>query len=295
MKRVYFIFALIGLTLASSSCVENSAKYKALQAKLDSLQVNFGYQSGELDEAFATLNEVEQGLKSIRESENILAMRSQQGLEVPEGSRGQMKDDVAAIAQAIKQYQSDISKLRKDNKIQSEQFKKRLSAIQSELKQKMELVTLLTSQLEEKDAIINVKSQQISSLDQIVSNLKSEVSNLHSEGSALKEKVSNQEKELYSVYYIVGSKDELIEAGVLTKGGLFKSSKISYQSEKDAFVKIDYREINIINTNAKKAKIISIHPKGTYSLESSADEMILTISDPDAFWEQTKYLVIQTN
>ena len=134
-------------------------------------------------------------------------------------------------------------------------------------------------------------------MGEVVSNLKNEVNTLSVEEKKLKDKVASQEQELYSVYYIVGSKSDLIDAGVITKGGLFKSAKVSYLSEQDTFVKIDYRNISIINTNAKRAKVLSIHPKGTYTLENDAEsgEVSLIISDPAAFWEQTKYLVIQTN
>ena len=107
--------------------------------------------------------------------------------------------------------------------------------------------------------------------------------------------MASQEEELYSVYYIVGTKDELIDADVITKGGLFKSAKVSYQSEKNTFVKIDYRQITTITTNAKKAKVLSVHPKGTYAIETTDGEAALIISDPESFWEHTKYLVIQTN
>lgn len=279
--------------LGLNSCVESSSKYKALKAQLDSLQSDYGLQSGELEEVFATLNEVEQGLKSIRESENIIAFQSKDGMQVPDSSKEQLKSDMEAIQNAIKNYQAQISKLKKENKIKSEQFRKKLTAMQKELTQKSELISSLTKQLEEKDELLTIKTSQIASLDQVVSNLKNEVSNLSTEGNQLKEKVASQDRELYSAYYIVGTKSELIDAGVMTKGGLFKSSKISYQAEKNAFVKIDYREITSINTNATKAKIISIHPKGTYALEEVNNETILTISDPDAFWEQTKYLVIQ--
>lgn len=289
MRPIVILLLSACLALNLTSCVENSEKYKALQAQLDSLQSNNTLQTGELDAVFATLNEVEQGLKSIRESENILAV----GMEVPANSREQLKSDMAAIQDAIRKYQEEIKKLKSDNKIKSEQFRKKLSALQKELSEKSELITYLTLQLEEKDVQLNLKSSQISSLDKVVSNLKNEVSNLNTEGTHLKEKVASQERELYSAYYIVGTKEQLIEAGVMTKGGLFKSSKISYQAEKNAFIKIDYREITEINTNAKKAKVISIHPKGTYAVETVNTETILTISDPDAFWEQTKYLVIQ--
>ena len=136
--------------------------------------------------------------------------------------------------------------------------------MQKELKEKSEIIETISRQLEEKEAQIARQSKQIATLDETVSNLKDEVSTLSTEGQQLKAKVADQEAEIYSVYYIVGSKAELIEAGVMTRGGLFKSSKVSYQAEKDAFVKIDLREISEINTNAGKAKVMSIHPKGTY-------------------------------
>ena len=298
MKRLFFAL-LLSLSVILTSCVENSSKYKALKAQLDSLNTEYGIQSSELDEVFATLNEVEAGLKSIRESENIIAVQSQtqDGMEVPAESKIQIKQDMEAVKQAIKKYQQQIAELKKDNRIQSQQFKKRLNALSKELKEKSELIENLTAQLDEKDAQLEIKTKEIASLGEVVSNLKNEVNTLSVEEKKLKDKVASQEQELYSVYYIVGSKSDLIDAGVITKGGLFKSAKVSYLSEQDTFVKIDYRNISIINTNAKRAKVLSIHPKGTYTLENVAEsgEVSLIISDPAAFWEQTKYLVIQTN
>ena len=131
--------------------------------------------------------------------------------------------------------------------------------------------------------------------DLVVSNLKEEVATLNKSSEELKEKVAEQDRELYSVYYIVASKADLIAAGVITRGGLFKSSKVSYESERNSFVTIDSREITSINTNAKKAKVLSVHPAGSYALEKINDEIIISISDPARFWEQTRYLVVQTN
>ncbi len=293
MKKVVLFVAGALIVLNFSSCVENSSKYKALQAKLDSLQVSHNIQGAELDEVFATINEIEQGLSSIRESESILSVQTADGIEIQKGSKEQLKRDVEAIQSAIKNYQDEIKKLQDDNRLQSAQFKKRLAAMQKELKEKSAIIETISKQLEEKEAQIIQKDRQIATLDKTVSSLKEEVTNLSTEGDMLKAKVADQEAEIYSVYYIVGSKQELIGAGVMTKGGLFKSSKVSYQAEKDAFVKIDLREISQINTNAKKAKVMSIHPKGTYAFVENDGEMILNISDPEKFWEQTKYLVIQ--
>lgn len=297
MKRIFIVLVSALFAVSIVSCVENSGKYKALRAQLDSLQQEHGIQSGELDEAFAILNEVEQGLQSIRESENIITVQAQSrdGLDVPAESREQIKNDMQAIGDAIRQYQAQIEQLKKDNRIQSAQFRKRLDALSAELQQKAELIESLTAQLNEKDAQLAVKAEQIASLDLVVSNLKEEVATLNKSSEELKEKVAEQDKELYSVHYIVASKADLITAGVITKGGLFKSSKVSYESERNSFVTIDSREITSINTNAKKAKVLSVHPAGSYTLEKINDEIIISISDPARFWEQTRYLVVQTN
>ena len=128
MKKVLFIAVTLVTLIGLSGCVENSGKYKALQAKLDSLQVNYNVQGAELDEIFGTLNEIEAGLSSIRESENILAVQTHDGVEI-KGSKEQLKEDVQAIQEAIKNYQKEIKKLQNDNRMQSAQFKKRLAAV----------------------------------------------------------------------------------------------------------------------------------------------------------------------
>lgn len=296
MRKSAFLMVLVSI-VALSSCVENSQKYKDLEARLEALQSDYGLQTKELDAVFATLNEVEMGLKSIRESENIITVQSQteDGIDISADSKEQIKLDMESIQQTIKNYQKKIEELKKDNRIKSAQFKKRLNALSAELKEKSELIKNLTEQLNAKNAQLELKTKEIASLGEVVSHLKEEVVSLSNEEKRLKDKVAMQEKELNSVYYFVGTKEELIEADVITKGGLFKSAKISYQSEKDTFVKIDYREITSINTNAKRAKVLSIHPKGTYAIEVFDGEATLIISDPESFWEQTKYLVIQTN
>ncbi len=292
MRKILFMASVLLSLISLGGCVENSGKYKALQAQLDSLQANYKLQGAELDEIFGTINEIEQGLSSIRESESILTVQTNDGVEI-QGSKEQLKKDVEAIQDAIKNYQDEIKKLQNDNRLQSAQFKKRLAAMQKELNEKSKVIEELSKQIEEKDAQISRQSKQIATLDEIVSNLKEEVTALNTQEQELKAKVATQEEEIYSVYYIVGTKQELIEAGVMTKGGLFKSSKVSYQAEKDAFIKIDLRAISEINTNASKAKVMSIHPKGTYAFVETDGEMVLNISDPQEFWEQTKYLVIQ--
>lgn len=294
MRRIFSTLFIAAAALVCCSCVEQSDKYRTLLARLDSLQTDYGTQKNQLDEIFATLNEVENGLSSIRESEHILSVEAtKEG--VPESKIGRMQHNISAIQNAIEQYRARVEQLKKESDIKSVQFRKRLNAIQKELDEKSAVISQLSLQLAEKDRIIKTQDEKIGNLDRIVSDLQQDITTLNSEGEEMRSKISSQEKQLYSAYYIIGTKEELIKVGVLTRGGLFKSSKVSYQAEKNAFIKIDYREVSTINTNSAKGKvkILSLHPKGTYAVESVNGEYVLTISDPENFWERTKFLVIQ--
>ncbi|MBQ3382819.1 MAG: hypothetical protein IJG54_05775 [Bacteroidales bacterium] len=298
MKSIKTYISICATAIAAivlSSCVENSSKYKQLQAQLDSLQGTHGTQKNMLDDVFATLNEVEEGLVDIRQKENIItAETNKDGLDVPESQRVRLMEDVIAVKDAINRYKEKIEQLKKDSNLKSVEFKKKLNSLQKELEQKSRTIESLQGLLKEKDLIISQKEQTIDSLEHHASDLKEDITVLTGEKEELKDKVASQDRALFAAYYIVGSKEDLIEAGVISKGGLFKSAKVSYEAEKTSFIKIDYREISTINTNSQKAKVLSNHRKGTYSIEEVDGEAIINISDPAGFWEQTKYLVIQT-
>ena len=286
---------IASIAFSTTSCVENSAKYRELQAQLDSLQGNYGQQKNQLDEIFSIINEVEEGLNDIRTTEKILTVEnSKENSNISENQRTRMLSDVNAVKEAIARYKERIEELKKENSIKSVEFRKRLNALTKELEEKAEIINDLQRQLKAKDVIISRKEQTIDSLGRHVSDLKEDISALTGEKEDMQQTIATQDKAIYSAYYIIGSKSELIEAGVLSRGGLFKSAKISYEAEKTSFIKIDYREISTINTNSSRAKVLSNHRRGTYSIEEVDGQDILTISDPEGFWEQTKYLVIQT-
>lgn len=296
MKKGFSILSLgliFILAVVATSCVEGSKKYKELQAQLDSLQSSYGTQKNQLDDIFGTLNEIESGLDDIRKTENILTIETANEKGCTLTQKEKIESDIAAIRTAIAGYQEKIEKLKNDATLKSVEFKKRLNSLQSQLNDKLAVIQKLTNELESKDLIIKEKDETIAELGNQVSDLQENVEDLNAQADKMQGTIANQERELHSAYYIAATKDELIKLGVITKGGLFSSSKVSYQAEKSAFIKIDYRQVSVINTNSRKAKVLSIHPEGTYRIENVDDEDIITIRDPEKFWEQTKYLVIQ--
>lgn len=294
MRKLNFIMIAVLTSVILISCVERSAKYKELQSQLDSMKTAEDSALAKVEEVFSILNEVENGLRNIREAENIISLQSVSSTELTSSKREQLTNDISAIGEAINNYKKQIKELRKSNKLQSAQLNRRLESISAELEEKTLLITKLQQQIEEKNTQIRIKTKQIASLDKTVSNLRNDIANLNRQSELQKETIESQKNLLHTAYYIAGTKKELIESGVLSKGGLFKSPHLSPEADKSAFVRIDMREIHNISLNAQKIKILSTHPTGTYSINTdSSGHKVLRISS-SYFWEQTKYLVIQT-
>ena len=85
-----------------------------------------------------------------------------------------------------------------------------------------------------------------------------------------------------------GTKSELKEQGILSKGEVLKS-----HFNKNYFTKIDIRVDKEIKLYSKKATMMTSHPAGSYTLNTDANgQYVLRITNPQQFWSTSKYLVI---
>lgn len=110
-------------------------------------------------------------------------------------------------------------------------------------------------------------------------------------------KMENQMRELKNylntAYYAIGTRRELIENGVLEKGGLLKSKEINEDLDKMAFRAIDVRKIKSIALNASKVKLVTEHPTESYELiADESGNYTIEITLPESFWSLSKYLIV---
>jgi Txe/YoeB family toxin of Txe-Axe toxin-antitoxin module len=103
---------------------------------------------------------------------------------------------------------------------------------------------------------------------------------------------------LNTAYYAFGTSKELVKQGVLTKEGGFigigKAEKLKDDFNKSYFTKIDISETPSIALACKKAKLITIHPTGSYKFEGPDGKIEkLIITNPEEFWSASKYLVVE--
>jgi hypothetical protein len=116
--------------------------------------------------------------------------------------------------------------------------------------------------------------------------------------NALKDEILSEEIEsAQTAYYIVGSNETLKKANIIdTKGGLIgigKTPVVSGEAGPEQFIKLNYTQTRVIPVNSKTMKIVSSHPKNTYEIIKENNMIIsLNITNPEEFWQFTKYLVV---
>ena len=102
---------------------------------------------------------------------------------------------------------------------------------------------------------------------------------------------------LNTAWYTYGSKSELLANGVLTKEGGFigigKNTVLKDDFNKSYFNEVKIDEFVEIVMGVKSAKFITSHPTESYELKGEDKIEKLKILNPDLFWSNSKYLVLE--
>jgi chromosome segregation ATPase len=275
------------VTLAS--CVEQSSKYKELKDENEALKLEKAHTTEEMNEMISTLNEIQEGILSIREAENYLTI--EQSGELSKAQKEQIKDNLLLISNTLKSNKEQLAQLQEQlnrSKIQSTALQQSINQISAELTKKTELIASLQQELTKKDV-------RIMELDNTVASLNENVEELSAKTSIQAEQLSKQEKKINTAYYCYGTKKELKEQNILTGGGLFSKTKMMQSDfNSDYFIAIDIRKVTEIQLFSTKATLRSNHPAGSYEFVKDENRnLTLKIKDANSFWSISKYLVIE--
>ena len=275
--------------LAIVSCKNEAPKQDLMMTQLrDSLNTIIAQKDTEINDMIATFGDIEEGFREITEAQSRVTL-AKQGEGTNSAKR--IKENMQFIQQTMRQNKELINKLKqqlRDSSLKSEELKKLIDNMQQQLEQKEAQLQALREELDKKDI-------HIAELDETVANLNTNVNQLTEETTQKSQTISQQDKQLHTAWFVFGTKDELKKQNILTKDGLFSKTKLLEKDfNKDYFTKIDIRIDKEIKLYSKSAEILTSHPASAYTLTRDANKQyVLRITDPQAFWSTSKYLVIQ--
>ena len=275
------ILIVCGLAVLVVSCGPTK---KELQANIDALNVELAQANSEMENVMGILNDVQEGFQLINEAENRVNVQNAEN--APANVKEQINADLAFIQAKMKENRERIAEL----EARAEKGDKTAAALRRTIKN-------LKAELADKEAVIatlladiDAKNVRIQQLDTEVANLTNDKNALTAKNAANEQVIANQDKAMNQAWYVIAKKKSLKEQNILKMGDVMEQADVV----KEDFIEIDIRNVAEIPVGAKKARILSAHPEGSYEIVNGEDGLaVVKILDPQTFWSVTRYLVVR--
>ena len=286
MKKIISIFAVALVCL--TACDNGKLK----QAEEKNLQLDSSLQEAKAnqDSLLVLLNDITDGMNQIKDLEKILSNTNDLSAE-SKTRKEQIKNDMAAIQKALQERRMRLAELEtklKNSQQYSSTLKKTVENLKAEIANQEATISTLRNDL----ATAKI---QVDQLTVRVDSLNSTVDSVIIEKQKAEENVKILTDEQKFSYNAIGSKKELKEAKIIETGFLRKTKLLQADFQQTYFTTADKRDLNTIPTHAKKAKILTNMPEGSYIFEAVDGLQMLRITDPVKFWSLSNYLVIQVD
>lgn len=269
------------VVVVMTSC--GNGKTSHMENQMDSLQQVITNQSLLMNEMTTSLDVIAYGLDSIYRQEKII-YKGRDEVSGKQFTRSELKKRVDDLAGLIARQRERIAALEDSLSFNTNRQMQSLKLI----------ITNLQAQLDEKEQTIENLKVQVASQKQSIANLEQTKANLEHHVQNQEKALKVQDELVNEGYYIIGTRKQLKEAGVIS-GSLLQKSKINLETaDLSKLKKIDIRTFDTeLKINAKKAVVLSHMPETSYKMVEGNGQVILFIEDVASFWSLSKILVIQ--
>lgn len=145
---------------------------------------------------------------------------------------------------------------------------------------------------------LKTKEEMVAQLTGQVDQLNTQVTSLNSTVVTQDSTLEERRRELGTVYYVIGPRQELLKSGaVVARGGVLGLGKTldpSGQVNEAQFKPIDTDMETVIPIAASKVRVLSAQPPNSYTIEEVAGGFQLRITDPVEF-RKVRHLVVVTS
>ena len=274
------------------------AEAKAAEAQKDSL----------LTEVLETTQFVSDVNSELAKAKTVASKPASTDPGVP-GAKKDREERVAALERVktviakLNESEAKLAETETRAKTSRQRNARLLAQIETYKKTIEDLRTTAEAQKTEYETALAEKDTQIASLAGRVDTLSSEKTQLESHNTALTDTVANLTSYKNTVYYAVGTEDELKKRGIVTKEGskflVFGGTRLEPARNLDpaAFTAIDKTQqtsIALPRTD-KKYKIISRQSPSYLASNVSKDGKVkgsVEIARPEEFWSASKFLIL---
>lgn len=283
-KTLLVALAVVLLT----GCGENSTAYKTLKQSYDSLMVENASLKDDQSELDSLVASILTNFAEISQVEGMIQVNpNMSGDNMRKSERERISSNVSLINEKIQQAKNSLDTLEqklKDGNVQNKKLTNTVVALRKQL-------TAQTNRIKELEETLEKRNIAIVQLDNKVSAMTQEQEELQRQAAEQAAQLAQQEKALNTVHYCIGTSSDLKEMRIVRNGRVNTDD-----AEQGYFTKADKRNLTQIPLMSKKAKLLTVHPTGSYELVKAADgTLTLHIKNFKDFWSNSSILVVEVN
>lgn len=286
MKSAIYPSLALAAVLSFASCGYESPKYKALKAHTDSIAAVQQSLARDVQEYLYVFDHIGQSAGKImnKEADHVQQIKTKLNNE----NNARVNDNIAKLNTLLQANQEEMEALKKQasrNAFRATKLQREVDRVKALLEEECAKTATLQAEVAAQDSTI-------AALDNTLKALNTELADAKKKLGEQKELIDKYEDELFTGYYIAGKKSVLKQKAVLAGG--CQATLFAEGADKKDLTKVNILETTSIKLpDNVKGKLLSSHPKASYKLTKENGEKTLEITDAEAFWSITKYLVIR--
>jgi|GEM_PF-26013 len=286
-NRVLSISLMAILAISLNGCGQKSREEaERLHQENLAFQQKLAGQEEAIGQFLASINEIEENLALIREKERIIIQGARDNIEGQTGQMDRINEDIRLIGELMQRNRQLIKRLNRDlrnSNLQLSEFEKR--------------VAQLNERLVVKEGEIAGLIEEMGRMNLRVDYLTLTIDTLQQDAKERTRTIEAKTIEINTAFYTMGSRKELLEWGLITRAGGFlgigRTNRLNPDFDPTHFARIDIRNTTEITLSGSQSTFITPHPEGTFEFRYADGIKILVILDPEKFWGNSRYLVVE--
>jgi len=292
MKKL--VVLVLGI-LMFSSCHNYKKDAERLQMVKDSLQYETAYRDSSIAAYLSDFAEIQANLDSIKNVEKLVTVQSANKSELNATQKQIILEDIKLLNELLQRNKALTANLQR--KLKDANFK--IGNLEGTMKELQLMVDNLEAQAQEKDGeIVNLKDD-VKKLKVDISSLNEKIVAIETESQQKTQTIETQTVTINKAFYAFGTMKELKDNGILEKSGgvigMGKTAVMKKDFNRDYFTEIDIRNFSYLRLMAKKAKLVTVHPEGSFHFTGKKLADTLFIDNSAEFWKASKYMVVLTD
>ena len=284
---------IIGVLLMFSLILAGCGKQDELEQRNKELAQELQSKDKFIEEVTSNINEIHGALEAAWAMEKKIVRQT----TTAEGSKALTS---AELKQSILSRISDMSSALSDNRKKIASLEKRLKGLNVQYVSLTKMVDQLKTDLEEREKSITELQDRIRSLESDVAKKTEIIAARETTIASHETTILEQRKMMNTVYFAVGSRDELKKKGVITEEGgilwglLGTTTTLAGNFDAAQFEPVE-RSRTAIEVSGRIDEIVPKRDESFYTKEQSENgHTILRIVKPESFWREN-HLVIVTH